>query len=209
MCVKNSGRKSPSTSQLCCTAARFNTHTTRGFERNQEIVQGLLGKARTKLEKEEILQKKKMERLERNLYVKNLHHSINDERLRAIFRPFGFVHSAKIMTDNLGRSRGFGFVCFATKDEAIKARQEMHGVVMTGKVLYVSFAQLREVRQAKLKQKYGDRKESDQKKMTADQAWMSAPSRWGNSGMDPRWYNDAIMEDANEKEKMDEDRRNE
>ena len=94
-----SGRKSLTISQLCCTAAKFNQHTTRGFSRNQEIVRGILGKARTKLASEEILRKKKMERLERNLYVKNLHEDIDDERLRTIFRPFGFVQSAKIMTD--------------------------------------------------------------------------------------------------------------
>ena len=94
---------------MCCTTTKFNHHTKRGFEKNQEIVQGLLGNARTKLEKEEILKKKKMERLERNLYVKNLDSSIDDERLRTIFRPFGFIQSAKIMTDFLGKSRGFGF----------------------------------------------------------------------------------------------------
>lgn len=199
---------------MCCTAAKFNVHTTQGFEKNQEIVRGLLGKARTKLEKEEILQRKKMERLERNLYVKNLDSSIDDERLRTMFRPFGFIQSAKVMTDFLGRSRGFGFVCFATKEEAINAKEEMNGVLIRGNSLYVSFAQLKEVRRAELKQKFGNKKtlESGQKRVKKDQAWKSAPSRWGDSRMESQWYEDVHMEDThmedvNENRKMRKDQR--
>ena len=184
-------------------------HSTQGFVKNQEIVRGLLGKARTKLEKEEILQKKKMERLERNLYVKNLDSSIDDERLRTMFRPFGFIHSAKIMTDFLGRSRGFGFVCFSTKEEAINAKEEMNGVLIKGIALYVNFAQLKEVRKAELKQKFGNRKpsESGQKRIKKDQAWKSAPSRWGDSRMESQWYEDVKMEEAKKENQMDVDER--
>ena len=184
-------------------------HTTQGFEKNQEIVRGLLGKARTKLEKEEILQRKKMERLERNLYVKNLDSSIDDERLRTMFRPFGFIQSAKVMTDFLGRSRGFGFVCFATKEEAINAKEEMNGVLIRGNSLYVNFAQLKEVRRAELKQKFGNKKtlESGQKRVKKDQAWKSAPSRWGDSRMESQWYEDVEMKDVKEERKMGKDQR--
>ena len=65
----------------------------------------ILDKVRTKIDKEDILEKKKAERLERNLYVKNLNAFIESERLRTIFRKFGFIHSAKVMTGVLGRSR--------------------------------------------------------------------------------------------------------
>ena len=198
-------------SQLFCTIAKFNHHTTRGFEKNQEIVRGLLGKARTKLEKEEILHKKKMERLERNLYVKNLDSSVNDETLKTMLRPFGFIQSAKIMTDFLGKSRGFGFVCFSTKEEAIRAKEEMNGILVKGNSLYISFAQLKEVRQAKLKQKFGNRKVSDsgQKRVRMDQAWKSVPSRWGDSRMESQWYGDVKMEEVKEEKKIGTDQRNE
>merc|ERR1719394_725754 len=56
----------------------------------------------------------KLERLNRyqgvNLYVKNLDDTIDDERLRKEFAPYGTITSAKVMNEE-GRSKGFGFVC--------------------------------------------------------------------------------------------------
>ena len=152
-----------------------------------------------------------MERLERNLYVKNLDSSVNDEMLRTMFRPFGFIQSAKIMTDFLGKSRGFGFVCFSTKEEAIRAKEEMNGILVKGNSLYVSFAQLKEVRQAKLNQKFGNRKVSDsgQKRVRMDQGWKSVPSKWGDSRMESQWYGDVKMEEVKEEKKIGTDQRNE
>ena len=183
-----------------------------GSTKNQEIVRGLLGKARTKLEKEEILHKKKMERLERNLYVKNLDSSVNDEMLKNNVQAI-WLYS--ICQDNdryfLGKSRGFGFVCFSTKEEAIRAKEEMNGILVKGNSLYVSFAQLKEVRQAKLNQKFGNRKVSDsgQKRVRMDQGWKSVPSKWGDSRMESQWYGDVKMEEVKEEKKIGTDQRNE
>ena len=49
------------------------------------------------------------------------------------------------MTEN-GRSRGFGFVCFSTPDEATKAVTEMHGSIVGSNPLYVILAQRKEER---------------------------------------------------------------
>ena len=46
--------------------------------------------------------------------------TIDDERLRQEFAPFGTITSAKVMYEE-GRSRGFGFVCFSSPEEATKA----------------------------------------------------------------------------------------
>ena len=56
----------------------------------------------------------------------------------------------QVMTDDSGKSRGFGFVCFATIEEASKALGEMNGQMSDGQQLYVALAQPKEVRQAEL-----------------------------------------------------------
>uniref|UniRef100_A0A2K5RGI2 RRM domain-containing protein n=2 Tax=Cebus imitator TaxID=2715852 RepID=A0A2K5RGI2_CEBIM len=91
-----------------------------------------------------------------NLYVKNLDDSIDDERLRKEFSPFGKITSAKVMMEG-GRSKGFGFVCFSSPEEATKAVTKMKGRILATKPLYVALAQCKEERQAHLTNKYMQR----------------------------------------------------
>ena len=71
------------------------------------------------------------------LYVKNLDESLNDNDLHKMFAPFGRITSAKVMVE-MGRSKGFGFVCFVSPEEAAKAINEMNGHVILNKPLYVN-----------------------------------------------------------------------
>lgn len=130
----------------------------------KEIVEGkplFVGRAQKKAERQQELKRKfeqlKMERLSRyqgvNLYVKNIDDNIDDERLRKEFTPFGTITSAKVMLED-GRSKGFGFVCFSSAEEATKAVTEMNGRIVGSKPLYVALAQRKEDRKAHLASQY-------------------------------------------------------
>jgi len=92
-----------------------------------------------------------------NLYIKNLGDAYDDNRLRSEFVQFGNITSCKVMRDSKGKSKGFGFVCFTTPEEATKAVTEMNGRMSGGKPLYVALAQRKEVRRAQLEAQYAAR----------------------------------------------------
>ncbi|KHO01743.1 poly(A) RNA binding protein [Metarhizium album ARSEF 1941] len=50
----------------------------------------------------------------------------------------------------LGKSKGFGFVCFSNPDDATKAVAEMNQRMINGKPLYVALAQRKDVRKSQL-----------------------------------------------------------
>jgi polyadenylate-binding protein len=112
-------------------------------------------------EREIHLKKLRDERAQRyqgiNLYVKNLDDSIDDNKLREEFVQFGKITSAVTMRDDKGNSRGFGFVCFTSPDEASKAVTNMHNQMLAGKPLYVALAERIEIRRAKLAAQYAAR----------------------------------------------------
>jgi polyadenylate-binding protein len=92
-----------------------------------------------------------------NLYIKNLTDEMDDDELRKEFAAHGTITSAKVMRDSNGRSKGFGFVCYSTPEEATRAVTEMNSRMMHGKPIYVALAQRSEIRRQQLEQQYQQR----------------------------------------------------
>ncbi|XP_031488439.1 uncharacterized protein LOC116256268 isoform X2 [Nymphaea colorata] len=121
-----------------------------------------VARAQKKAEREEILHRQYEEmRNEKvlkyqgsNVYVKNIDDAVDDGELQEYFSKFGTITSAKLMRDDKGISKGFGFVCFSSPDEANKAVATCHGNMYHGKPLYVAIAQKKEIRQAQLQLQY-------------------------------------------------------
>lgn len=132
------------------------------FEEGETPFTLYVGKAQKKAERARELKAKReqlnAERVTKyqgmNLYVKNISDTVSDEAFREAFAPFGNITSAKIMRDDAKISRGFGFVCYSTPEEATKAVNDMNGKPLGGKPLVVTFYQRKDIRRVQLAANY-------------------------------------------------------
>jgi RNA recognition motif-containing protein len=75
------------------------------------------------------------------LFVKNIEPTVNEVLLESIFKQFGDVTDTKIVYDKITwESKGFGFVSFKKKEDAIKAIEGLNGKELIGKKLSVEEA---------------------------------------------------------------------
>lgn len=81
------------------------------------------------------------------LYVGNLAFQTSSEDLQQLFAQAGTVQSASVIEDrDTGRSRGFGFVEMASKEEGESAISQFNGKEFNGRNLTVNEARPREDR---------------------------------------------------------------
>jgi polyadenylate-binding protein len=139
-------------------------------ELNNATVDGrtlYVGRAQKRNEREAELRHKfeqmKLEQMTKyqgvNLYIKNLDDDMDDEKLRGVFDAFGTITSCKVMRDGKTASKGFGFVCYASPEEATKAVTEMNGKIVGSKPLYVGLAQRKDIRKSQLEAQFAQRKQ--------------------------------------------------
>jgi cold-inducible RNA-binding protein len=85
--------------------------------------------------------------MESKLYVGNLSYNVTEDQLRELFSQAGQIKDVALITDRqTGRSKGFGFVEFATPAEAQKAIEMFNNHEFDGRPLTVNVARPREER---------------------------------------------------------------
>ncbi|KAK9137987.1 hypothetical protein Sjap_008581 [Stephania japonica] len=78
---------------------------------------------------------------EHKLFVGNLSWSVTSESLIEMFQQFGNVVGARVLYDGeTGKSRGYGFVCYSTREEMEVALENLNGVELGGRSMRVSHA---------------------------------------------------------------------
>ncbi|KAJ1567452.1 hypothetical protein HK405_005916, partial [Cladochytrium tenue] len=86
----------------------------------------------------------------RNLYIKNLDEAVDHSELFALFKTYGHIVSAKVMKDDGGKSKGFGFVSFDDEWQSRAAMESLDGHKVGSKPLVVCVAEPRSFREKKL-----------------------------------------------------------
>jgi len=82
------------------------------------------------------------------IFVGSLPWSINNDSLKELFSKYGEVTEAVVIMDReTQKSKGFGFVTFATPESAQKAL-EMSGQEVDGRAIVVNIAKPREERRS-------------------------------------------------------------
>ncbi len=78
----------------------------------------------------------------KKLFVGSLSWGLSWQDLKEAFGEHGEVVYTKVITDReTGRSKGFGFVEFASVEEAAAAKEAMDGVELDGREIKVDFAE--------------------------------------------------------------------
>lgn len=81
-----------------------------------------------------------------HIFVGDLSQDVTDAALLAAYANIGNCSDARVMWDHsTGRSKGYGFVSFRTKEEAERAIQEMHGQLIGSRRVRCGWAQHKQV----------------------------------------------------------------
>ncbi|KAL9053111.1 MAG: hypothetical protein Q9162_004975 [Coniocarpon cinnabarinum] len=72
-----------------------------------------------------------------NVFIKNLDGAIDNKALHDTFAAFGTILSCKVAQDELGNSKGYGFVHYDTSDAANNAIKHVNGMLLNEKKVYV------------------------------------------------------------------------
>ncbi len=78
--------------------------------------------------------------MSKKLYVGNLPYNVSEDSVRQAFAAIGEVSSVRLITDETGRMKGFGFVEMASDEAAAKAIASLNGTTFMGRNVIVNEA---------------------------------------------------------------------
>jgi len=76
----------------------------------------------------------------KRLFVANLSKFTSEDELRDAFAQHGTVSSVKLLLDQAGQRRGFGFVEYETAEAAEGGLLALNGSMLHGRMLFVNVA---------------------------------------------------------------------
>ena len=79
-----------------------------------------------------------------NIYIGNLNYRVKESDLQQVMEAYGTVESVKIIKDReTGKSKGYGFVEIAEKEQAKEAIEKLNGSEFEGLTMVVKEARPR------------------------------------------------------------------
>ena len=87
-----------------------------------------------------------------NVFIKNLDTAIDNKALHDTFAAFGNILSCKVAQDEMGNSKGYGFVHYETGDSAVQAIKHVNGMLLNEKKVYVGHHVSRKDRESKFEE---------------------------------------------------------
>ncbi|RAL39919.1 hypothetical protein DM860_008059 [Cuscuta australis] len=75
------------------------------------------------------------------LFVSRLSFYTTNEKLRALFLPFGELKETRLLIDpRTQRPKGYGFVTFESETDAHSALKALNGKIIDGRIIFVEAA---------------------------------------------------------------------
>ncbi|KDP39011.1 hypothetical protein JCGZ_00768 [Jatropha curcas] len=126
------------------------------------------------------------------LFVSGLNKRTTTEKLKESFSQFGEVVHAKVVTDRVsGYSKGFGFVRYATIEDAAKAIQGMDGKFLDGWVIFAEYSRPKQLPSGNAGPGYGSNGGPVYRSNTSAYGNNVGPS-YGNTNSGPEYGNAAV-----------------
>lgn len=70
-----------------------------------------------------------------NVFIKNLGPTVTEETLYDLFKEYGTILSCKVVMDQQGQTKGYGFVHYETSEAADNAIKHVNGTTLNNRAL--------------------------------------------------------------------------